>query len=135
HPSRTCKLSRRSNAPLCVSFALSRLHFLVDPIELSSDVGLVAISLLTANALLGLLLSTKYNPVRRWPHRRINTVLIHNWTGYLALGTALLHPALLLLASRVHFTVVDLVYPVSAPKQPTINTLGALALYATIFVA
>lgn len=30
-------------------------------------------------------MSVKYNPVRAWPHRRVKTFQIHNWTGYLAL--------------------------------------------------
>lgn len=106
----------------------------VDAIDISSDVGLVAITLLAVNVLLGLLLSTKYNPVRHWPRRRINTVLIHNRTGYVALAVAALHPLLILLSARAGFGIVDLVYPIHAPKQPSINTLGALALYALTFV-
>jgi sulfoxide reductase heme-binding subunit YedZ len=106
----------------------------VDPIELSSDAGLVAIGLLTANILIGLLMATRYNPVRRWPHRRVNIVKIHNVTGYVALAVALVHPVLLLLRSRVTFGVVDLLYPVHAPKQPSINTVGAAAMYLLIFV-
>ncbi len=106
----------------------------MDPIDLSSDVGLVALALLTSNVLLGLLLSTKYNPVRRWPHRRINTFKLHNWTGYTALAVAAVHPALILLSPTAHFRLLDLLYPVHAPKQPWINALGALALYAVAFV-
>jgi predicted ferric reductase len=106
----------------------------VDPIELSSDAGLVAIGLLTANILMGLLMATRYSPVRRWPHRRVNIVKIHNVTGYVALAVALVHPVLLLLRSRVTFGVVDLLYPVHAPKQPSINMVGAAAMYFLIFV-
>jgi sulfoxide reductase heme-binding subunit YedZ len=106
----------------------------LDPIELSSYAGLVAIGLLTANILLGLLIATKYNPVRRWPHRRVNTVKIHNVAGYVALASALVHPALLLWSSRVHFTVVDLFYPLHAPKQPWVNVAGAAAAYCLLLV-
>jgi len=42
-------------------------------IDLSSYFGLAAMTLLTLNILLGLVMSMKYNPVRNWPHRRINT--------------------------------------------------------------
>jgi sulfoxide reductase heme-binding subunit YedZ len=80
-----------------------------------------------------LLLSMKYNPVRRWPHRRINTVQLHNWTAYAALAVALIHPVLILFSSTAHFHFVDIVYPVNAPKQPYVNVLGALALYVLIF--
>jgi sulfoxide reductase heme-binding subunit YedZ len=102
-------------------------------IDLSSYAGLAAITLLTINILIGLLLSTKYNPVRRWPHRRVNTVKIHNWTGYVALAAALVHPTLILFSSTERFHVTDIVLPINAPKQPTINTLGAAALYILIF--
>jgi methionine sulfoxide reductase heme-binding subunit len=106
----------------------------VDAIDISGDIGLVALTLLTLNVLLGLLLSTKYNPVRRWPHRRINTLAIHNWTGYIALAVAGIHPVVILFSSTAGFGIMDLVYPVHAPKQPLINTLGASALYCLTFV-
>lgn len=106
----------------------------MDPIELSNDAGLGAIGLLTANILLGLLITTHYSPVRHWPHRRINTVKIHNVVGWLALALSLVHPALLLLPSRVQFGVIDLFYPLDAPKQPWINTAGAVAVYCLILV-
>jgi predicted ferric reductase len=101
-------------------------------IDISSYFGLGAITLLTLNILIGLLLSTKYNPVRNWPHRRVNTVKLHNWTGYAALAVSLVHPVLILFSSTAHFQFVDIVYPVHAPKQPYVNTLGALALYVLI---
>ena len=107
---------------------------MIDPIELSNYAGLGAIGLLTANILIGLLLATKYSPVRLWPHRRINTVLIHNYTGYAALVMVLVHPALLLLPNRVDFHLVDLFYPMNAPKQPYINSTGAAAAYLLAIV-
>ncbi|MDQ6716799.1 MAG: ferric reductase-like transmembrane domain-containing protein [Gemmatimonadota bacterium] len=102
-------------------------------IDLSSYAGLAAITLLTLNILIGLLLSTKYNPVRRWPHRRVNTVMVHNWTGYAALAATLVHPALILFSGTEHFRWLDLIYPLNAPKQPGINTFGAAALYILCF--
>ena len=107
---------------------------MIDPIELSNYAGLGAIGLLTLNILIGLLLATKYNPVRRWPHRRINTVMIHNYTGYAAIALVLVHPAFLLLPNRVDFRVIDLFYPMNAPKQPWINTAGAAAAYLLVVV-
>ncbi len=106
----------------------------IDPIELSGFAGLGAIGLLTANILIGLLLAHKYNPVRAWPHRRVNTVKLHNFTGWAALVMVLVHPAILLLPSRVDFRVIDLFYPMNAPKQPWINTTGAVAAYLLIVV-
>lgn len=104
----------------------------MNAIELSSYVGLTALTLLTMNILLGMLLSIKYNPVRNWPHRRINTVRLHNWTAYAALVMSLVHPVLLLVSPTAHFRVLDLVFPLGAPKQPYINTLGALAVYVLV---
>ncbi len=57
-------------------------------VDLSGTTGLIAMGLLTLNILLGLLLSTNYNPVRRWPHRKIEIFTLHNWTGYIALPSA-----------------------------------------------
>jgi DMSO/TMAO reductase YedYZ heme-binding membrane subunit len=103
-------------------------------IELSSYAGLGAITLLTINILIGLLLATKYNPVRRWPHRHLDTVTLHNWTGWAALALSAVHPVIILFSATAKFGVVDILYPVNAPRQPTINTLGAIALYLLIFV-
>jgi len=103
-------------------------------IEVSSYFGLAAMTLLTLNILIGLVMSVKHNPVRDWPHRRINTFKIHNWTAYLALSVAIIHPVIILFSSTAKFRVVDILYPVNAPRQPWINVLGALALYSLAFV-
>jgi len=103
-------------------------------IELSSYFGLAAMTLLTFNILIGLVMSVKYNPVRNWPHRRVNTFKIHNWTAYIALTIAAIHPLIILFSSTAKFTLLDILYPVNAPKQPWINVLGALALYTLSFV-
>ncbi len=103
-------------------------------VDLSSDVGIVAVFVLTLNLLLGLLLSVRYNPWKHWPHRRINYFRIHNWTGYVALALVVLHPVLLLASSTAGFGIVDILFPVNAPKQPWINTVGAVSLYVLIVV-
>ena len=107
---------------------------MISILDLSNDAGLCAIGLLTLNILLGLLLSVKYNPVRRWPHRRINTVRLHNWTRYTALAVSFLHPVILLFDTTAKFGIMDLVWPLQAPKQPYVNTLGALAFWLLLFV-
>jgi predicted ferric reductase len=58
---------------------------------------------------------------------------LHNWTGYVALGLAVMHPIPLLFVEKPHFRFVDVVYPVSSPQQPLINTLGAITLYLLAF--
>lgn len=103
-------------------------------LELSSDVGIVAVIVLTVQILLGLLMGVKYNPWRRWPHRRINYYRIHNWMGYTGLVLALLHIVLLWASAEAKFRVIDVLYPLVGPKQPVINMLGALALYVLIVI-
>jgi len=101
--------------------------------DITTYLGLAAIYLLSVNVLLGLLMSARYNPWKRWPHRRINLLKLHNWTAYVALGLAALHPIPLLFLDKPHFRVADVLYPVSSPEQPVINTLGAISLYLLAF--
>ncbi len=107
---------------------------MISAIDLSSYFGLTAITLLTLNVLLGLLMSVKYNPVRWWPHQRIKTFQLHNWTGYIALAVSGGHATILLFSSQEHFRVVDLLYPLGYEKQPLVNGLGALAFYLLVFI-
>jgi predicted ferric reductase len=79
-------------------------------IELSSYFGLAAMTLLTLNILIGLVMAVKYNSVRSWPHRRINTFKIHNWTAYVALAIAAIHPVIIVFSSTAKFTLVDIFY-------------------------
>jgi predicted ferric reductase len=103
-------------------------------VDLSSTLGLIACFLLTFNVLLGLLLALRYNPWTHWPRRRINYFRVHNWTAYVALGAATLHPAVLLLIPDPRFRMVDVLVPVTSPQQPVVNSIGALALYALVLV-
>ena len=108
----------------------------MNAIDLACYAGLLAMSMLTVNILFGLLLATRYNPVKQWPHRKIPIFAIHNWNGYLALCVAIVHPLLLSFADeKVRFTLYDILYPVHSPVQPFYNTLGAIALYLLMFVA
>ena len=106
---------------------------MISAIELSSDIGLVAVGLLTANILLGLLMSVGYNPMRRWPRRRVKLFTLHNWTGYTALATAALHPIVVLFSSTAGFRPLDIAVPIWSPTQPVENTLGAIGLYFVAF--
>jgi len=107
-------------------------------IDVSSVVGLVAAGMFTAQILLGLLLSTGYNPARQWPKRPLKLFTFHNWLGYSALGTAAVHAMILLLASNKAggrlFRVFDILVPIWSPVQPLPNTLGAMAFYLVSFV-
>ncbi len=103
-------------------------------IDLSADVGLVAVGLVTLNLLLGLMMALRYSPVRYWPHKHFNYFRIHNWTGYLLLGTSILHPIILLFSHAAGFRIRDIIYPVHSPSQPLDNTIGAIALYLLAIV-
>ena len=103
-------------------------------IDVSSVIGLIAVGVFTAQILLGLLLSVGYNPVRRWPRRRVKLFTFHNWLGYIGLATALTHPSVLLLSSTAGFRLFDIVVPIWSPTQPFENTLGGIALYLVAFV-
>ena len=50
-----------------------------------------------------------------------------------ALALSALHPIPLLFIDKPRFGMADILYPVSSPQQPTINTLGAIALYMLAF--
>lgn len=103
-------------------------------LDLSAYVGLAAVGAITMNMLLGLLMAFRYSPYRSWPHHRFNYFRIHNWTGYIALVMAILHPAILLFNKDPRFRILDLIYPVHSPSQPFDNTIGAIALYLLAFV-
>jgi predicted ferric reductase len=103
-------------------------------IDVSSVAGLIAIGIFTAQILLGLLLSVGYNPVRKWPRRRLKLFTFHNWLGYIGLATALTHPLILLFSATAGFRLFDILVPIWSPTQPFENTLGALAFYLVTFV-
>ncbi len=105
----------------------------MEPKDLTSYFGLAAVYLLAANVLLGLLMSVRYNPWKRWPYRRINMLKLHNWTGYLGLGLAVMHPIPLLGVGKPHFGLGDILLPISSPEQPVVNSLGAISLYLLAF--
>src|SRR4029077_94956 len=102
--------------------------------DICAYVGLVAVGALAFNMVLGMLMAVRYRPVRSWPHRRFNYFQLHNWSGYVALAAAILHPLILLLNKPTRFRMVDVVYPVRSPSQPLENTVGAVALYTVAIV-
>ena len=102
-------------------------------VDLSGTIALGAIGLLTANILLGLLLSVGYNPIRQWPKRRLKLFTFHNWTGYVALAAVALHAGVLLFSSDPRFSLADVLWPTTSPVQPATTTIGAVGLYLLAF--
>jgi predicted ferric reductase len=103
-------------------------------LDLCSYLGLGAVGAVVINLLIGMLLSMRYSPVRLWPHRHFNLFALHRWTAYLAMALVLAHPTVLLFLHAPRFRVVDLLWPVHSYLQPTLNTIGALALYLLALV-
>jgi len=103
-------------------------------IDISSVVGLIAVGIFTVQILLGLLISTGYNPLRQWPRRPLKLFTLHNWLGYIGLATAFTHPIILLGSSTAGFRLLDVAVPIWSPTQPLPNTLGAIAFYLVAFV-
>jgi predicted ferric reductase len=103
-------------------------------LDLCAYVGLAALGMATVNMGLGLLIALRYSPVRLWPHRHINIFHLHSWTAYFVLLLIVLHPVVLLLRASTHFRWIDVLLPFGSPVQPTVNTVGALALYGLLVV-
>jgi predicted ferric reductase len=103
-------------------------------LDLSADIGLLAVLLATANFCLGLLIAVRYSPWRFWPHRRINIFAVHTCTAYLVLTSILIHALLLLFQRSAHWRLVDVAFPMWSPVQPVENTIGATGLYLLFVV-
>lgn len=103
-------------------------------LDLCSYLGLGATGFVTANLLLGMLMSLRYSPKRQWPHRHVNVFALHQWTAYFAVALTLTHPLVLLWIRAPHFRLFDIVLPIHSPLQPKINLTGAAALYLIVLV-
>jgi methionine sulfoxide reductase heme-binding subunit len=103
-------------------------------LDLSADVGLLAVVLATANICVGLLIAVRYSPWRLWPHRKINIFAIHKWTACLLLSSILIHPIILLFSRSARWRLIDIALPAWSPVQPVENTLGAGGLYLIVVV-
>ncbi len=103
-------------------------------VSVSALAGLFAVWLLTLNLLLGLLLSVRYNPLKRWPYQRINYFTVHNWTGYVALALVGVHIVLLPFSSTAGWSWGDAFWPAHVSQQPFDNVVGALSFYLLFIV-
>ncbi len=108
--------------------------FGITELDLVSYLGLAACASMSVGLMLGMLLGSKYDPVVSWPHRAIPLFRIHNWLAYTTIMLAFVHPALLLLAPKEGFGLLEILVPVFSPKQPLENTFGALAVYGTLVI-
>jgi predicted ferric reductase len=103
-------------------------------LDLSSYLGLGAAGAITINLLLGILISMRYSPVRKWPYRHFNIFALHRWVAYCAIILMASHPLVLLFVKQRRFSIADVVWPAHSYLQPKINLTGAIALYVLLFV-
>ena len=108
-------------------------------LQASAYTGLAATAVLTVNFLLGMMVSTNYRRIRLWQKaprfvRSLNLVDIHNWTAYVALLLAVVHPVLLLFAPATKFKLLDIIFPINAPTQKLFVALGTVSLFAIIVI-
>ena len=98
--------------------------------------GWLATILLTFNLALGVLQPLRYDPVDRWPHRRLPASIfkLHKWTGYTAIGVVLVHPLFLLWHALHPFTLSAIYIPFTAPAETLYAALGTIALYLLLTV-
>ena len=107
---------------------------MITVLDLCSYLGLGAAGMATLTLLLGLLISLRYSPVKRWPHKHVNVFALHQWSAYAAVVLTLAHPVVLLWVKAPVFRVVDLLWPIHSPLQPLINLTGAVAVYLLLVI-
>lgn len=108
-------------------------------LDISGSLGLTATGLLSFNLLFGILLSTGFKAQPFWKKlpekiRLLPIERIHNWTAYIGLFFAFLHPCILFLEKDSGFEWKHFIAPLTAPKQPWIVLLGVIAFFAIVLV-
>ncbi len=108
-------------------------------LQASAYTGLAATAVLTINFLLGMMVGINYRRLSLWQKaprfvRSLNLVDIHNWTAYVALLLAIVHPVLLLFAPATKFKLMDIILPINAPSQKLFVALGTVSLFAIIVI-
>jgi len=108
-------------------------------LEISNYAGLASAVVLTINFFLGMLLATAYRANLHWKKmpvriRQLDVNSIHNYTAYIAWVLVLVHVLFLLFDKASKFTFIDVVFPLNAPSQNLVVTLGTLSLYAITVV-
>ena len=106
-------------------------------LDASAGLGLAATGVLTFNFLLGMLLSTAYKQNPYWKKlplmlQQLSLKDLHNWTAYLAISLAILHPIVLFFDKEAGFGWQQMLFPLTSPKQTWIVLLGVIALYALL---
>ena len=103
-------------------------------VDLSGTIALVAVGVLTANLLLGLLLANGYNPTRQWPHTRSSCSRSTTGRGMPRSGPSCCTRACCSSPREPRFRLLDVLVPIWSPVQPLSNTLGAIGFYLVLIV-
>ncbi len=108
-------------------------------LQASAYTGIAATAVLTINLLLGMMVGTNYRRLSLWQKapqyiRKFNLVDVHNWTAYVALLLAAIHPTLLLFDPSTKFKFIDIIFPINAPTQKLFVAMGTVALLAIIII-
>jgi sulfoxide reductase heme-binding subunit YedZ len=125
-----------------ISFGKSKVFVvmpLIDYLDLSGMLGILACVLFTTNFLMGMLLSATYQRLSWWSRlpvivRQLNMTNLHNYTAYIAWCVALLHALLLPMDNGLGFHWSHLIWGLNAPKQPVFVLLGSISLMGFAFI-
>jgi predicted ferric reductase len=134
HPSFNNFSSHRTDFGVNPNYHGVHLSLPISILDLCAYLGLGAVGAATINLWLGMLISMRYSPLQRWPHRHMNLFALHQWTAYAAVALTLTHPAVLLFLNEPRFRLFDILFPIQSPLQPKLNLAGAAALYLLLLV-
>ena len=113
--------------------------FGISYLDISGSMGLMACGALTINSILVMFLGTLFKNNTYWKRlpffiRKYPIVDLHKFTAYTSIAFVCLHLIFLLLHQESKFTLLHLINPLNAPKQPTIVLLGVLSFYSLIII-
>ena len=108
-------------------------------LDISGSMGLAACGTLTINSILGMFLGTQIKNIIYWKQlpkfvNKYPIIDLHNFTAYSSIGFVCLHIFFLILHQESSFTIIHLINPLTAPKQPTIVLLGVLSFYSLLVI-
>src|SRR5690349_6803520 len=109
---------------LCNTCSFPIISLIMETIELSGIIGLIAIACLASNFIVGFFILS--NSKIKLPFG-LSFLSLHKFTGYSAAISILVHVLLIPLDPKSEFSWSDLLLPLWTKHQPYANTFGALA--------
>ncbi len=113
--------------------------FGISYLDISGSMGLMACGALTINSILGMFLGTLFKNTIFWKQlpvfiKKYPIIDLHKFTAYTSITFVSLHLVFLLLHQESKFTLIHLINPLNAPKQPIIVLLGVVSFYSLIII-